>query len=152
MKESGPAFAAFKAYRDMDPAERSIRKVAVELRKSDTLMFGWSAVHAWQSRVHFFDAANDRVHLQAQQKERVQMVLRQTRQSQLLQAKALEALQLVEPDMLTTTDIVRWLETGMKVERLTVGEPSTEDSGRSTYQALWERLGGPAVEAEWEML
>jgi hypothetical protein len=97
--------------------------------------------------VRFFDAANDRRRLQAQQKERMQMVVRQTRQAQLLQARALEALQLVEAGMLTTTDIVRWLETGMKLERLTMGEPLPEEAAKNAYQALWERVGGPELEA-----
>ncbi len=149
-QESAAAFAAFQVYRDTEPSERSIRSVAVELRKSDTLLSRWSARDSWQSRVRFFDAANDRRRLQAQQKERVQMTLRQTRQAQQLQARALEALQLVEPDVLTTTDIVRWLETGMKVERLTLGEPSTDDAGKSAYLALWQRLGGPEFAAEVE--
>jgi hypothetical protein len=134
----------------MAPTERSIRSAAIELHKSDTLLRRWSARDGWQSRVHLFDAHNDRRRVQAEQRERLAMVVRQARQAQLLQARALEALHLVEPDMLTTTDIVRWLETGMKVERLTFGEPSIEDAGRNAYLALWQRLGGPELAADME--
>lgn len=65
----------------------------------------------------------------------------------LLQAKALEALQLIEGGDLTTGAILRWLEVGMKLERILRGADSPDEAAKLAYPVLWERLGGPELES-----
>lgn len=58
-KESTPAFEAFVIYRGMG-VERSIRRVAKELSKSEALLKRWSAEHGWALRVAAYDTHLDR--------------------------------------------------------------------------------------------
>lgn len=53
--ESAKAYEAFVIYRDMG-AERTVRKVAESLGKSDTLIVGWSSRHEWVRRVSAWDS------------------------------------------------------------------------------------------------
>lgn len=56
VNESPEAFEAFSVYRDMDPANRSLREVARTLSKSNALIMGWSRRDKWQQRVFDYDA------------------------------------------------------------------------------------------------
>lgn len=51
--ESDAAFEAFKIYLELD--ERSYRQVAVELRKSDTLIRRWASQYNWRERAAAWD-------------------------------------------------------------------------------------------------
>jgi choline kinase len=53
-RESAPAFEAFQKYLDMG-TERSLRKLAVEISKSYTLVSRWSREKNWQERVRAYD-------------------------------------------------------------------------------------------------
>lgn len=48
-REGDAAFESYKCYRDLGP-ERSIRKVARKLGKSETLMARWSSKYGWVER------------------------------------------------------------------------------------------------------
>jgi hypothetical protein len=144
-REGTKAFEAFAVYRDAG-ADRSIREVARQLRRDDATLFGWSSAYRWVDRARQFDAHNDRQKTRTEAREREAMRVRQIRSAQRIQATALEALQELEADMLTTGDVLRYLEVGIKLERLVRGTDEGDEAGRAAYQALWERLGGAAVE------
>lgn len=57
--ESAKAFEAFAAYRDMG-TERSIRKVAQQLNKSNALIARWSKNYEWPDRARAYDRELDR--------------------------------------------------------------------------------------------
>jgi Phage terminase small subunit len=59
--EGDKAFEAFALYRTMGSA-RSLRKVAQELGKSDTLVARWSSKNNWTSRAVEWDFEQDRIH------------------------------------------------------------------------------------------
>lgn len=56
--DTDKSFEAFCIYRDMG-ANRSLRKVAEKLSKSETIINRWSMNHNWQERVTAFDTHQD---------------------------------------------------------------------------------------------
>lgn len=70
--ESIKAYAAFIEYRDMG-VQRSIRQLAQNLGKSDTLIMGWSTRHEWVARAEAWDAAQIAAmdELRAEQRKRL---------------------------------------------------------------------------------
>lgn len=63
--ESGHAYSAFTAYRDMPPDERSIRKLAEDLGRGDTKLFEWSRKFGWPARAKAWDQHVDRARQRA---------------------------------------------------------------------------------------
>lgn len=57
--ESGPAFAAFAAYRDLGP-QRSIQKAAQNQSKATPTLKAWSRKHHWVDRAAAYDTYIDR--------------------------------------------------------------------------------------------
>lgn len=56
VEETEPAYSAFRVYLDMGPQdERNITEVARRLKKSTSLIQGWSSRHSWRERVAAFD-------------------------------------------------------------------------------------------------
>lgn len=53
--ETSKAYAAFEVYRDLG-SERSTRRTAEALGKSEALINGWSAKHGWPERARAWDS------------------------------------------------------------------------------------------------
>ena len=110
---------------------------AKQVRKHERVLFGWSSSRGCTARTHAFDVHNDRLMTEVLEKAREAATERHIRTLVLLQAKALDALHLSEGDMLTTTDIVRRLEVGMKLKRIVRGTDSPAEASKLAYQVLW---------------
>lgn len=121
--ESRQAFEAFALYRDMGPS-RSLRKVARQLSKSETLMKRWSSKWSWHKRAIAWDAELDEQVREAQEKARKEMSERHIKEAMLMQQKLVESLKNIDPSELTPNDIARWLDTAVKIERMARGEPT----------------------------
>lgn len=121
--ESRQAFQAFAIYRDMGAA-RSTAKVAHQLGKSKALMDRWSAKWSWVARMAAWDAELDRKARESQEKARVEMAERHIKEAMLFQQKIVERLKTLEPDDLSPSDIAKWFDIAVKVERLARGEPT----------------------------
>jgi hypothetical protein len=121
--ESAKAFEAFSKYRDMG-IERSLRKVAQELSKSETIIKRWSGQHDWVERVKSFDAEMDRKALIQEEKNRKDMVKRHASLATVFQSKVYERLQKLNPDELSPSELIRWADLAVKMERTARGEPS----------------------------
>jgi transposase-like protein len=52
--ESGPAYAAFRAYRDMGP-DRSFAGAARQIGRNESLLRRWAARHRWRERAWQWD-------------------------------------------------------------------------------------------------
>ncbi len=114
--ESAKAFEAFAAYRDMG-ADRSIRKVAQKVGKSATQMGKWSKAHQWTDRVRAYDKHLDHV-AQAQAEREVQrMTTRHINIAMNLQAKAIDALNNLDPSMLSPKMMLAFLTKATEIER-----------------------------------
>lgn len=122
--ESQKAFEAFTVYRDMG-AERSLMKVVQKLNKSLQLLGRWSSKWNWVERVRLYDAELDRQYRLEQEEERRKMAERHAKQAMMFQNKILERLRTIDPNRLSPSDLIKWFDVAVKVERLSRGE-STE--------------------------
>lgn len=115
LKESVPAFQAFKLYCDLG-AGRSYRRVAQELSKSDTLIKRWASVWEWRRRSVEYD--NELIRQEFEEKKRAvrQMQERIAGEAFLLQKKAVKALSELQPEELRPSDILRFITQAAKLE------------------------------------
>ncbi len=123
--ESRQAFAAFSAYRGMGPT-RSTAKVAQELGKSKSLMDRWSARWQWTKRADAWDDELDRQARQTEIEETRAMMRRHVQASMAVQHLALARLQEMQNPKnshLTNDQVLRYLSEGIRIERLSRGEP-----------------------------
>jgi hypothetical protein len=120
LDESPPAWESFQLYRNLGP-ERSIAKTAEEVGKDISLLERWSSKHKWVLRANAFDAHADQEIQRLQIKERVDMTKRHARMSMLGQQKLVERLNEMAPEDISSSDIPRWLDIVVKVERLSRG-------------------------------
>jgi hypothetical protein len=137
-KESKKAFEAFQMYRDMG-ADRSIRKVAKELGKSQQLLSRWSAQYDWVDRANKYDAEMDRIALLQQEKERKAMIKRHAKQSMIFQEQVLNRIKKFNVEELEPKDMIKWWTEAVKIERLSRGE-TTEKSEVAHSGEVKERI------------
>lgn len=118
--ESSQAFEAFVTYRDMG-AQRSIRSAASRLGKSHKLLERWSARFKWGDRAAAFDAHMDSIAVMAQEGARREMAERQAKIGMDMQELAAQSLDGLAAGGLTVNEVVRMMETGVKIERAARG-------------------------------
>lgn len=133
--ESVPAFEAFAEYRDMGP-ERTLVLVAAKLRKSATLMGRWSSVHEWAERTAAWDAHLDRQRQEATVDAVREMAERHAKVAATMGAKVVERLRAIDPQTLSASDLARWFEIAVRIERLSRGlvTERTEATARVTLE------------------
>lgn len=143
-QESHQAFAAFVVYRDLR-SDRSCEAVAQKVAKSSRLIKRWSARHNWVDRARSYDAAMDARARLATEKQAIQQ------RREMLAAHADEARELRKMaqrlrdeffrrwnehkgtlQWIDGSDLIKMvgqlpkiMETAQQLERLAVGEPST---------------------------
>ena len=71
--EGTKPYEAFAIYRDMG-RERSLRAVAEQLQKSDTLMGRWSGKYEWVKRAAAWDDDQDRIAREIAQKAQAEEI------------------------------------------------------------------------------
>lgn len=119
--ESRKAYEAFANYRDMGMG-RSLPKVAQRLGKSLELMKRWSARHEWVDRTDAFDTNEEFELLVAEREERITMRRNDARIARMFKQKVVDRLKTLKVEELSPTQLARWFETAVKVERLSLGE------------------------------
>jgi hypothetical protein len=127
--ESARAFGAFCIYRDLGP-RRTLRAAAQKFygRAAASLerqIDKWSRAFRWLERANDWDRHLDFEARRVQEEVRREMVERHVKESQLLQAKALERLRALRPEELEPADLLRYLVEAAKLERLALGEPDS---------------------------
>lgn len=127
--ESQQSFEAFQIYRDLGE-ERSITKVAQKCNKNRSLIARWSTQHNWVERAAAYDQYMDQQALKAEERERKKMAKRHAEIAMKFQEKIKKRLKTLDPEELSTYDLMKWLEISVKVERLARGE-STENQQQS---------------------
>lgn len=148
-RESSAAWQAFVLYRD-DESGRSIRKVGQELGKSEALISRWSSHWKWTVRVQAYEAEKDRERLALAKKSRIDAIERQLKLASdlltIVGAHVKDKLERIAAGELplSALEIVRWLEIGVKIERLALGEP-TEHTMTDTPEMAQERRLRDAV-------
>lgn len=147
--ESEVAFEAFSLYRDKG-AERTLTAVADELQKSYTLIRRWAKRWEWTDRVREYDNDKERQAKKEAEKGLRDMYARQTKIAMNVQAKALQALDKLDPDMMTAKDIKEYIKMATDLERLsrTLNADQHNDEKQSaasladTIVAAYERRKG----------
>lgn len=127
-KESLKAYEAFYLYLQLGD-NRSVRKVAQELSKSETLIKRWSATWSWQKRSRDYDADLKRQEYAAKKHEIKKMQERQMQTAVLLQRKGVEALKHLNVETLGSKDakdILRFIIEGAKMERELMQDSTVE--------------------------
>lgn len=107
--ESGKAYEAFAAYRDMGP-ERSITKVSQSLNKTRALIGRWSSQWNWTERARAYDNELEKEARAKAVKDRKAMTDRHIGIAMQLQKKALEALGSLSVEDMSPKDIKEYIK------------------------------------------
>ena len=121
--ETDMAFAAFVEYRNIQAAERTVRKAGENIGKSAGSVLRWSSQFQWQARALAWDAEQDRLSREWFMAERKVMARRQAQTAQAAQGKIAQWLIELDPRKLSATEAARWYEVAVRVERQALGEP-----------------------------
>ncbi|WP_327375826.1 hypothetical protein OG393_18810 [Streptomyces sp. NBC_01216] len=118
--ESSAAWEAFACYRDLG-LSRSIGKVAERLAKSRTLIERWSTSHRWVLRAEAWDREQDRLWRAERHQAACEVARRHARLASAAQSKIVAQLQQLDPSRLSPSDVIRWLEVTIRIERQAYG-------------------------------
>lgn len=124
VNEGTKPYEAFSVYRDLGTG-RTLEQVAIQLKKSATIMGRWSGEYNWIARAAAYD---DHIDKQARKKieadaikRKAAMLQRHANTGRVLQGKGLEYLQTHGVDR--GTDAIRAIVKGVDVERKAEGLP-----------------------------
>jgi hypothetical protein len=144
----------FCVYRDMDPLERSIKKTAEETKRSLGMLWNISSRWDWAKRAEAYDLHMQRLKLAAYEQARIEMAERQAKEGMTLQSVAMGGIRDLIDERgqvkanLTPTEIVRLLETGVRIERLARGESTENVDEKISGEVKVVRLPTPIVDDE----
>ena len=121
--ESSKAYSAFCSYRDYG-VDRSIAKVVQKYSEtvgSKAQLFRWSTKYEWVQRCIDFD-----IHTEKQRRKEIAAYMqlmseRHMQSARMLQDKALKALRGIDPSTLSNTELLKYLEAGMRIEKEAIG-------------------------------
>lgn len=124
--ETDKQWRAFKVFRDMGE-DRTIKKTAEKLGTHISLMDRWSAKNAWLARARGFDDWADQQLKREMQRGINRMAHRHATVAQSLLGKAIQKLQGLNGETMTTQEMLQTVRLAVDVERLSRGE-ATERS------------------------
>ncbi len=122
--ESSKAYAAFCTYRDLGP-ERSLDKALAAANKKPTNRRHWARWmdrFSWYARAQAYDDYIEQERRRAQEKEIMEMADRHARIATNFQTAVIQRLTKLEPEELSPSDMAKWFDIAVKVERLSRGE------------------------------
>ena len=123
--ETEKAYEAFEIYLEMG-ADRSLGKVAGKLGKSKALMERWSRRNEWVSRARDYDAEIRRAMFQEEKKAAAKMRKRQIQTAVLMQKKALDAIDRLDPGEIPPRDIITLFKEAARIEKESRMEEAAE--------------------------
>ncbi len=129
--ETPREYQKFCAYRDMNTADKPIRtrsmaKLAKEIEFSYDHLRKISVKNEWVSRCADYDAYLDEKAREQNEAEIIKMRKNHALLASQMISKAAKRLLTISEEEITATDIVRLVDVGVKIERLSRGE-STEN-------------------------
>ena len=140
-KESSKAYYCFKKYFEYGPM-RSIRKLSKQLQEEGEIkvhtvtLERYSKKYDWQSRIREWEFYNNKIERQTQDDELKNMIKRHTQESMMLQQKSIEKLKDILPDALSNKEALDMLKEGVRLERISRGEPETRIEETSTAKLI----------------
>ena len=120
IKEPTKAYGAFRLYRDMPPAQRSIEQVADQIDLSLRRTHEWAVLWQWKERATAWDDACHQIEDQERLEAIRSMHAMHRRAGRAAIVKAVQALNLVNPEHMPIGAIARLLALGAKLERDTL--------------------------------
>lgn len=133
--ETPKAYAAFCIYLEQGD-QRSYRKVAATLQKSETLIGRWGGAYDWPERAAKWDDEQKRIARNAQVEEIKKMRKRHADIAFTMLVKAAKALQRIPDDEIKAQDISRMIDVGSKLERLSRGDVGDVVENRDGGEAI----------------
>lgn len=115
-KESAQAFEAFTHYLKQGE-KRSLRKVARELSKSETLIKRWSSTWSWQERIRQYTNELHRKEFEEERQRAKEIRKRQRKLAESMEQKGFKALQKLDPETIYAKDAIRLITEGIRLER-----------------------------------
>lgn len=114
------AYSALVRYLQMGP-ERSYAKMVKEYNYNEASLYRWAKKHGWPNRTAAYDEYMNREIMVRLQAGLADMCERHVKEAQMLQGKAIEKLRSLAPSDLSASDISRFLDTAVKIERQSRG-------------------------------
>jgi hypothetical protein len=156
--EQPAAHAHFEHYRQMGRA-RTLRKTAAERGVAERYLMNLSAEWQWVRRAQAWDAEQVRLYEARMRDRRLEVGEQHLAVSNLLLAKAVERLRGLDPAKLNARDLLAYIEAGIKVQRMVVGEsteriehvhdgPDDLDAAELSDEQLREHLAGLRTEID----
>lgn len=129
-EETSKQFEAFSIFRDLG-LSRSISEVANMWSESGATsrLREWARKNNWHQRATVYDEHMDRIMVVSHEEEIKKMVVRHAKEAKLFQSKVHDGLENINPDELKPHELIKWYETAVKIERLSMGI-STENIKR----------------------
>ena len=124
------AWAAFTTYRDLAPHERSLVKVGQTFGRTARYVEDLSSRWRWVGRTAAWDNEQDRVKRVAAIKAVEDMGRRQVGMGLLMQSRGFDRLNTMSPDevqLLSIFEVIRLIETGVRLERIGRGDPDVNE-------------------------
>ncbi len=121
-EETSKAYAAFCAYRDLG-ITRSVMRVVEEWDGKygkRSILTRWSIQHDWVRRCREYDDFVEKERWRDLYVHRIEMTKRHIEQAKSLQFKGLSALDDVDPSALSHQDLLRYIKTGMELEKAVI--------------------------------
>jgi hypothetical protein len=138
------AHGAFRIYRDSPVSQRDIARVAEQVGISPRRAREWAVRWEWRERAEAWDDACHHIEDTERLEAIRSMHAMHRRAGRAAITKAIQALDLLEPDEMPATAVARLLELGAKLERSTlivsVEELQGLDVGESDEEDPWERI------------
>lgn len=120
--ESTKAYSAFVAYRDIGP-RRSYRQIPA-VHGTVSVLWRWGDRWKWTARATAWDDERRRIEQEAARQEVDDMRRRHATVANVAIVKAAQRLQTIEPAELSPRDAAALLDLGVKIERLSRGDPT----------------------------
>ena len=143
------SWEAFEIYRDLGK-DRTLKKVAEKLGKSETMIERWSARHNWKKRVGDYDRYQEKVKENKRQKDIEKALSSHVSISRLIQSKIVERIQSLKPEEINAASLANMFNVAVDVERKSLGIDNisseneiVEDDGfldalRGEVKEIWE--------------
>jgi hypothetical protein len=140
--ETAKAYAAFREFRDAPPASRKVDETPADVSRRQVR--NWATRHHWKARAEAWDDECSRVE-DAERLDAIRsMHANHRRAGRAGLVKAMQALQLMDPERIPPAVMVRLLEVSAKLERSTlivsVEELQGLDLDDDESEDPWERI------------
>jgi hypothetical protein len=134
--EGPKAFGAFVVYRNLDPKERSLKRVVWECNRSISLIGRWSSRWDWVERAAEWDDYQEMRRLEARIEAKQRLDEEDLRIIRAARIQAIKALTEMNPEQLAKNlkELRLWITQLINLERSIVGEPESVEERRQKVE------------------